>query len=460
MATTPSYGLNLNNIMRAIRQRKAAGGYVPKSFIDNILEANINTAANRAMDQEKITTQKEQFEKSLAQNKEQYEKSLAEQVRGGDLNRALTEEQISNQGTSAMASTLVQAPLNIWAMSKMYDKLFQKTPATTPMSVAGPNPAMQQPQIPGEATGRAPWLDNEQIPVDNTLAPEAQANTFMPEMIEAGTPAAADTIVGTTFSGPNLGAMPATQAPQVVGGGTAAGTTAGTTAGAKGSALSGYMAPLLYIMAAEKVRQRSQPDKAYEDRGAWEKMGSAPVTGGPAALVEGIAPGSSGNALVKPLTAVAKAEEQLVGEPLDKFFEGDIGGGIGATVGGIVEAPKTFLNTITGGGCIIITACTRPHAYEVEIAREYRDSRMDADQLRGYYMIAEKVVPLLNCDLKKKFVKGWFVDPLVDYGEVMLGKKPGPCRVFSYLVARFFLTLCRKVGQTRKSFVRANGEVF
>jgi hypothetical protein len=299
------------------------------------------------------------------------------------------------------------------------------------------------------------WLEND-LATPKTTEPNVY-DPFVPEVIEAGTPAAEGAIIGSSFAGPNLGAMPATQAPQIPG--AAAGTGTGAGAGAN-STFSSYAGPLAAIAAAEGVRQsQGQLDREYEDRGAFAKMASAPVTGGPPALLEA-AGVNSGNAFVKPMTAVAKAEEKLVGQPLDEFFSGNIDKGLAATAGGIVEAPKTFLNTITGGGCIIVTACTHPHAYEVEIAREYRDKFMDADQLRGYYMMAERIVPWLDCNLKKKAIKRWFVDPLVDYGEVTLAKKPGPCRMFSYIVARLFLSLCRVVGKKRESFVRENGEVF
>jgi len=40
--------------------------------------------------------------------------------------------------------------------------------------------------------------------------------------------------------------------------------------------------------------------------------------------------------------------------------------------------------------CVIITACTDPHSYEVRISRKYRDQFMSESQLRGYYMMAER----------------------------------------------------------------------
>ncbi len=112
------------------------------------------------------------------------------------------------------------------------------------------------------------------------------------------------------------------------------------------------------------------------------------------------------------------------------------------------------------GLCIIVTACTDPHSPEVQIAREYRDKHMDLDQIRGYYMIAEKVVPLIKqSDLFKKIVKRVLVDSLVDYGKSALGKQEAKPRLFSTMVSRAFLWLCGKIGKTRETFVRCNGEV-
>jgi len=112
------------------------------------------------------------------------------------------------------------------------------------------------------------------------------------------------------------------------------------------------------------------------------------------------------------------------------------------------------------GLCIIVTACTDPHSPEVEIAREYRDKFMDLDQIRGYYMLAEKVVPLIKrSNIFKRIVKRVLVDSLVDYGKSALGKQEQNPRLFSKIVSRGFLWLCRKVGQTRETFTRCNGEV-
>ena len=113
------------------------------------------------------------------------------------------------------------------------------------------------------------------------------------------------------------------------------------------------------------------------------------------------------------------------------------------------------------GGCIIVTACTDRHSPEVEIAREFRDKFLDADQLRGYYQIAEKIVPLIESNgTIKRLVKKWLVDRLVDYGAVVLGKKEKTLLRSSWIVSRAFLSLIRTVGKMREQFVRCNGEVY
>lgn len=107
-------------------------------------------------------------------------------------------------------------------------------------------------------------------------------------------------------------------------------------------------------------------------------------------------------------------------------------------------------------GCIIVTACTDRHSPEVEIAREYRDRFMSPEQLRGYYMIAETVMPWVV--RHRAFVKKHLVDRLVEYGSYHLGKtEKVPCRASS-CVTRGFLMLCGFAGRRKRVFVRCNGE--
>jgi hypothetical protein len=67
------------------------------------------------------------------------------------------------------------------------------------------------------------------------------------------------------------------------------------------------------------------------------------------------------------------------------------GAGIGAATYGATE----LISSVTGG-CIIVTACHGPDSPEVDIARQYRDKYLDDDTLRGYYMLAELIVPFMK----------------------------------------------------------------
>lgn len=102
---------------------------------------------------------------------------------------------------------------------------------------------------------------------------------------------------------------------------------------------------------------------------------------------------------------------------------------------------------VVGSMCIIISSCTDPHSYEVEIAREYRDKYLDKDTLNGYYALASIVAPQIRKHnwLKKVMFKG-LVKPLVDYGEFRLGYKPEQPKAWSWATTWAFLGLCKVVG--------------
>jgi len=111
--------------------------------------------------------------------------------------------------------------------------------------------------------------------------------------------------------------------------------------------------------------------------------------------------------------------------------------------------------------CIIVTACTNPNSYEVNVARKYRDAHMDRMELRGYYQISEKIVPLINrFPTFKRFIKRFLVDGIIDYCEYANGDKMTLPRRWSAFVTKAFLGLCGYVGSRRTQFVRSNGEVF
>jgi hypothetical protein len=134
------------------------------------------------------------------------------------------------------------------------------------------------------------------------------------------------------------------------GAGEAAGTAASLQAAGQGGGISlGSVAyPLAAITAAELARQKwGQLDRPYDDRGPLGKWTSAPAVGAiPAALQLG-GLGES-NYLAKPFNRLARMEEKLVGEPLDAFFQGDIGGGLDSLYKGALDAPRDLWNSTVG----------------------------------------------------------------------------------------------------------------
>jgi hypothetical protein len=134
---------------------------------------------------------------------------------------------------------------------------------------------------------------------------------------------------------------------------------------------------------------------------------------------------------------------------------GPVGMAVGAAVGAVV-------GLVSGkSGCIIVTACTDSNSYEVNVARQYRDKFLDRDQLRGYYALAERIVPILEKNARiKSQVKSRLVDRLIDYGEWKLDLKKKKPLIASVIVSKAFLGLCKTVGFVLPEYVRLNGEVY
>lgn len=119
----------------------------------------------------------------------------------------------------------------------------------------------------------------------------------------------------------------------------------------------------------------------------------------------------------------------------------------GIIIGGIMGA--------AGASCIIVTACTDPHSHEVEISREFRDKYLGPVTLRGYYIIADKLVPVIKKHgWVKKIVKRVLVDSLVDYGEFILEKKDTKPKLTSTVITESFLWCCKAVGKSKPVLFR------
>lgn len=149
------------------------------------------------------------------------------------------------------------------------------------------------------------------------------------------------------------------------------------------------------------------------------------------------------------------AEKRMKQEEKQSRMTGIVGGAAaGAYIGSVVPGLGTAAGAVIGGvvglfggSCIIISACTSPDSYEVNIAREYRDSHLSLQELVGYYALAEAIVPFMEINLFRRFIKRYLVDRLVDYGEVVLGYKSKLRYRSSRYVKRGFLGLCSFIGR-------------
>lgn len=224
------YGLNISDILRQIQQKRASGGIVPSNFVKNLLQANIASAASRALSEQSLSQNKDLTEKSLAQSKELAEASRAESARQFDINKSLTEEQLSKQGTQNIASMAIQAPLSIWAGKSLYDKLF---PGTSP-------------GVPQATTGSI-------VPASYLPTAIKPLEAVTPSVVEAGTPVAA-----AELATPTAGAT-AGLSDLISWGGPGSMEVGGGAAASKG--LSSYALPAAAIYGGAKLAELTSETK-------------------------------------------------------------------------------------------------------------------------------------------------------------------------------------------------------
>ena len=134
-----------------------------------------------------------------------------------------------------------------------------------------------------------------------------------------------------------------------------------------------------------------------------------------------------------------EADRQILNEVRNALIEGK------STVRQVIKQTKSLVGQIGG--------------YEIEITRLYRDFYMSTQQLRGYYILAEFLVPRM---LRSARVMAWVrhnvVDCAVPYCEwkLKLRKFPSLSKV---LRALLFLALCSCIGWPFHRFQRSNGEI-
>lgn len=134
-----------------------------------------------------------------------------------------------------------------------------------------------------------------------------------------------------------------------------------------------------------------------------------------------------------------------------------VGTVIGGIIGGVVGGASAALE----GSCIIVTCCHGRHSEQVQIARDYRDAFMTPRQIRGYYVLAEKVVPIMaQHKTAKNVISSQLVTRLINYGRWSTGKAMAFPSITDALVSTAFLGLCSALGACVRKYIRANGEVY
>jgi len=125
----------------------------------------------------------------------------------------------------------------------------------------------------------------------------------------------------------------------------------------------------------------------------------------------------------------------------------------GAIAGSFIPGPGNLIGAGIGalggilGSCIIVSSCTDPDSYEVNITREFRDNYLDPITLKGYYELARHIVPLINkSEQFKRYIKETLVDRLIDFGEWVMGYKDRLRFKDSETVTRNFLNTCYLMG--------------
>jgi hypothetical protein len=133
---------------------------------------------------------------------------------------------------------------------------------------------------------------------------------------------------------------------------------------------------------------------------------------------------------------------------------------VGTAIGGVVGGVAGGIADLVKDACIIVTACTNRNSPEVEIARKFRNKYLSYAHLRGYYLLADKIVPILERnETARKNVKKWLVDRLIEYGKYRLGIY-AKASISSIIVSKIFLATIKTIGVFVHRYVRLNGEVY
>lgn len=133
-----------------------------------------------------------------------------------------------------------------------------------------------------------------------------------------------------------------------------------------------------------------------------------------------------------------------------------VGTAVGAVIGGIVGGVSAAFGG--DGGCIIVTACHGKDSKEVEIARKFRDKFMSPEEIRGYYVMAEKIAPVMRiCKPIRDSIKTGLVDSLIEYGKFKL-EITDKCSAKAVEISLRFIKNCGDIGKKIPKYIRTTGE--
>ena len=143
------------------------------------------------------------------------------------------------------------------------------------------------------------------------------------------------------------------------------------------------------------------------------------------------------NAKLQEMQDARKAEEEAARQAIERDTP--------STLERIFDPAGLFT---PGGWCIVISACTDPYSYEVNLARKFRNRFMGPETLTGYYALASILAPWID---KFKAIR-WLVyrllvKRLVDYGQWIIEGKHDTERFLSKTISKGFLGLCKWIGK-------------
>lgn len=129
----------------------------------------------------------------------------------------------------------------------------------------------------------------------------------------------------------------------------------------------------------------------------------------------------------------------------------------GYAAGQSAQATRDAGKSSGGGCCFIFLEARYGNGTMDKVVRRYRNEKMTERNQRGYYKVAEVLVPLMRKSKIAKFLtRVLMTDPLVSYGKYYYGE--GKVGIIFTPLKSFWLKVFDVVGGDTK-FLRENGEV-